>query len=244
VAQAAEVQSICRSGEQPNYISPSGDVSGELRKDEQESYLAACMAIAMGRSLENEVFPTDSRPWVRLLHSRSLARVGRYTESFREFHTAIISSSQLNLRPADWFFLPSCCWDYAILWRTLFDRRLDIRNLGLANFDHRNELIGPPEFRSLHKRRPKIWDRKVTEALVRFHCCRTSGDRTGLQRLAAQFPAWGDVSASARFQEEYSRPPMKEELVELSCGPILGAGQSRSLIDPDHQRHTASWGQR
>lgn len=215
VAETEEMHAICQSGEQPNFISPSGDVGAELTIHDQRVYLAACNSIAMGRSLENEKLLTDSRPWARLLRSRWLATAGRNIESFKEFYTAIISSGELNLRAADWFFLPASCWEYAVLWTTLYDRRHCIRNLGLANFDHHKQLIGPPELEPLHLQTPGTWDRKVTEALIRFHLCRTTGDRPGLQRLSSQFPAWRDVSATLRFQKRYGRPPMKEELTKL-----------------------------
>ena len=179
---------------------------------DEEAYFQACEAIALRRPLKLQL-ANDSRPWVRLLHSRWLATMGRPTESFSEFYSAIMSAEEIFLTAADWFYLPASCWEHVALWDTLHRRRRSITNLGLMNFDRASHRIGPPELSRAYETNPASWSRKTRELLIRFHLYRTRGDRAALQRLADEFPKWSDVIATIRHYDKHGRVPMKQELL-------------------------------
>ena len=198
-----------------NVLGPvSGDPSDELNLTEEAARLTVCRAAGMCRPSTGDL-PTDiSRPWAKLLRARCHAVANRDAEAFREFHAAVRAADELFLLAADLFFLPTGCWECVSLWNTLYRRRKTIQDLGLTNFNRTVQRVGPPELSQIHESKPRTESRKARELVLRFHLHRTGNNRRGLERLAAEYPQWSDVTYSLQHFDEYGRAPLKQELLQ------------------------------
>lgn len=229
--QLAEAQDVLKYQFAPGYplSSLSDDQQIKLDEADRKAYLGLCKAIALGKP----VTPTmvgDPRPWMQLIHSRWLAATSKYTEAFQKSYARVAGRQELNLTAADWFYFPPVCWDCVPFWKTLYQRRQTIQSLALTNFDRSAERVGPPEVSHLVETAPKKWNRTVHEVLLRFHVYRSSGNYSGLQRLASMYPQWGDVASSLKHCDQYGRPPLKDEL--LPHRGSRDSESSRGVVQP------------